>query len=393
MKKFITLFISMILISCGPIQASKPSETANPKPDTTAVIEKTSSKVSTSIPINFPSPTLNPTSIPTKTDTAEVYSWTYLGPNRSSNDQVRIIAIDPTKSTNIYIGVQNRGLLKSSDGGTTWVEILTQHYANPNIIAIDPISTSTVYYIDIPILKSTDGGNHWSDAGIWGINEGSYKERVEIRSFAINQKNPLILFAGVDYFGGIPAGNVYKSLDGGNNWTPINLPKAESVLTIAIDPINSQIVYAGTTDIGIYKSIDGGENWKLLSSLLSQDTIYYLAIDPIETDTIYAATLKNGIIKSDNGGENWRSSNNGIPDKLEIPKIILNIKDPKNIYIFTLDYSPDKKTTLYKSNDAGQSWMPINVDDKLINDVAVDLQSPPTLYIATDTGLFSMDVK
>ena len=97
---------------------------------------------------------------------------------------------------------------------------------------------------------------------------------------------------------GTNEGGVCKSSDGGVNWTASSsgLPNSE-VVSLAIDPNNSQILYAGTAYGGVWKSSDGGANWAASSTGLPNSPYSYvfsLAIDP--SGTLYAVN-ENGLFR------------------------------------------------------------------------------------------------
>jgi len=69
-----------------------------------------------------------------------------------------------------------------------------------------------------------------------------------------------------------------------------------NILSIAIDPTNSQIIYAGTDGGGVYKSTNGGANWAKMNNGLTNTNILSIAIDPENTQTLYAGT-KLGVFK------------------------------------------------------------------------------------------------
>ena len=74
-----------------------------------------------------------------------------------------------------------------------------------------------------------------------------------------------------------------------NSWS-CNGPSGGTVLTIAVHPIDEQIIYIGTVQNGIYKTTDGGENWSALDTNLAGVYVHCLALDPVTPTIIYATT-------------------------------------------------------------------------------------------------------
>ncbi len=132
------------------------------------------------------------------------------------------------------------------------------------------------------------------------------------------------------------ANGVFKSTDGGANWVhssngiPHILSPTSSqydVLALAINPANPQVLYAGvinfysTTTIGrVYKTVDGGANWTESSTGIAGQDVRALFIDPMDPtgDTVYAGTggdgaNPGGVYVTTNGGANWNSLSIGLP--------------------------------------------------------------------------------
>src|SRR6185369_5483566 len=90
------------------------------------------------------------------------------------------------------------------------------------------------------------------------------------------------------------------------------------VSRLAIDPTDSNTVYAGTVDElptgkkgGLYKSRDGGNSWEAVSTGLPDWSggVSVLVIDPTDSRTLYLGTLYEGVFKSVNGGSSWAAIN------------------------------------------------------------------------------------
>ncbi|MBO9362486.1 MAG: hypothetical protein J7452_09815, partial [Thermoflexus sp.] len=84
------------------------------------------------------------------------------------------------------------------------------------------------------------------------------------------------------------------------------------VSALAIDPRNSNTLYAGTLGGGVFKSTDGGGSWSAFNDGLTHLFVYALAIDPANPDTLYAGTWGGGVFKSTDGGGSWSAFNDGL---------------------------------------------------------------------------------
>jgi hypothetical protein len=134
------------------------------------------------------------------------------------------------------------------------------------------------------VYKSLDGGASW-----FAINAGI--DDLRTRVIKIDSIDPSIL-----YVGGM--GGLYKTIDGGASWIArdTGMPEGSFVRTLAIDPTNSQVIYAGVILDGVYRSVNGGATWEPWSTGLNLD-VTDLAIDPQDTSIIYAATA-SGVFKT-----------------------------------------------------------------------------------------------
>ena len=121
------------------------------------------------------------------------------------------------------------------------------------------------------ILKSTDGGSTWAAAGLQGAEGGS--EAIDPRLFGVDPQNSQTLY------GGIGAG-LLKSIGRGEHLAPCR-PPTRDVQALAIDPRDSETLYAAGAEGGIFKSTNGGRNWTVLQAgLETSDWSEVLVLDP-----------------------------------------------------------------------------------------------------------------
>jgi uncharacterized protein (TIGR03437 family) len=136
------------------------------------------------------------------------------------------------------------------------------------------------------------------------------------RAILINPQDPNVMFAA-----GV-SGGVWKTSNGGQSWAPIaDLIGNITVSSMVMEPGNPNTIYVGTGEgvvvteldtqgdfrgAGIFKTTDGGANWTRLDSTKNEDFFYVndLVISPNEKNRIYAAT-RTGVWRSIDGGANW----------------------------------------------------------------------------------------
>jgi photosystem II stability/assembly factor-like uncharacterized protein len=171
---------------------------------------------------------------------------------------------------------------KSVDFGATWV-IRRDGLAGPflSTIAVDPIDPNRIYAGGAGVFVSSDAGEHWSAAS-------ARPSCFYVLALAIRPSDGVVFAGAGSVFGfGLnrtSCGGVYRSTDGGKNWSPIGLA-GEYVTSVAIDAANSITLYAGTdlvslSDVGgVFRSNDGGETWAPFSVGLPGGGVTHLVID------------------------------------------------------------------------------------------------------------------
>ena len=132
-------------------------------------------------------------------------------------------------------------------------------------------------------------------------------------------------------------------------------PAVQSIGAVAIDPGNPKIVWVGTGESwvrnsvsigdGIYKSTDGGENWTNVG-LKDSEHIAKILIDPGDGNTVYACATghlwddntERGVYKTTDGGKTWRKVLAGANGSTGCAMLAMNPQDPKTIYASLWDF-------------------------------------------------------
>lgn len=131
----------------------------------------------------------------------------------------------------------------------------------------------------------------------------------------------------------------------GYGWKSVG-PVGVRTSSIAIDLLTPATVYAGTND-GIYKSVDGGRNWRPINNGLGDAG--QPVIDPVTPTTIYVVTYEHGVFKTTDGGTSWNSASNGLANTFVI-SLAINHATPSTLYAGTY------AAGVFKSVDGGASW-------------------------------------
>jgi photosystem II stability/assembly factor-like uncharacterized protein len=303
-------------------------------------------------------------------------NWNKINNGLTSAD-VNYLAVDPVNTGTIYAGISGN-VFKSTDGGASWSEINNGlgSYTTANSLAIDPTNTSTIYAGNSNgVYKSTNGGLNWSQT----VLHLSFKYSPStVYSLAINPKNTQIIYAGTY------SSDIFKSTDGGMKWSRTNLNIISGgyfvtvypIQSLAIDPANTETIYAGTDGKSLYKSTDGGANWNKMENGLTSSDVRSVAIDETNTEIVYAGT-SGGVFKSTDGGASWNIMNKGLTSK-SVNCLAIDPKNTEIIYVATTG-------GVFKTSDGANNWIKVSsgLKSTSVSFVAIDPINTSILYAGT----------
>lgn len=254
-----------------------------------------------------------------------------IGPAVTSG-RVTAFAVDPTDSTRYFIAAASGGVWKTANAGTTWTPVFDSEGSySIGALALDPKNTNTL----------------WVGTG------------------ELNAQR------SVGYGDGI-----YRSDDGGKSWRNLGLKTSEHIARIAIDPRDSDTVYAAAQgplwgpggDRGLYKTTDGGKTWQNVLKISENTGVTDIVIDPRNPDVLYAAAWQrrrhvytyigggpeSAIYASVNAGRTWTRLRGGLP--AEMGRIGLAISPVNPGLLYATVEAADTGSGTYVSTDSGASW-------------------------------------
>ncbi len=229
-----------------------------------------------------------------------------------------------------------------------------------------------------PLFRSTDGALNWN-------NDTSGLGGAIVTDIAIDPVQTSILYAATTNAG------VFKSTNSGRTWSAINNGlQGRFANRIVVDPATPSRIYtviSGPTfaDTGVFRSLDGGNNWTRASNGISNATLLGLAIDPVDPATLYAGRFGRGMYKSTNGADSWTVVGNPTVGNCNFIAV-----DPfKHETIYATDFDGEAGG-IFRSIDSGDTWERVGASQVGANGtfVAVSPLTPHLVYAATDTGLF-----
>jgi photosystem II stability/assembly factor-like uncharacterized protein len=265
--------------------------------------------------------------------------------------RVTTVAIDPQLPATIYAGTMGDAVYKSPDGGQHWLPHnvgLKEHVSFVNQFVFHPVLSEKIY------AATTVGAYYTNDAGReWEERMSGMKEVHIVTSIAINHKDPTILYAGT-------TGGIYRSEDAAMSWKKINnglIPEQELMASMALgvnaielNPVNPDIVYAGTTK-GLFRTANKGEQWERIGQSLPDPFVSSIVIHPTEPSLLYIGG-PGGVWKSSDSGKTWQAVNQGL-STLNVRALVMAPKSSRTLYAGT------NGSGLYRSTDAGATWISI----------------------------------
>src|SRR5260370_38970323 len=162
----------------------------------------------------------------------------------------------------------------------------------------------------------------------------------------------------------------------------------------AVVESNPDIVYVGAASGGVWKTTNNGTAWEPIFDKESVSTIGDIAIAPSDPAVVWVGTGEpnnrqssswgDGAYKSLDGGKTWKKM--GLEATRHIGRIVIHPKNPDVVYVAALGHlwGPNPERGVYKTTDGGKTWsqaLKIN-DDTGVSDIAMDPESPDTLYAA-----------
>ena len=269
--------------------------------------------------------------------------WELAGPTNVGG-RITDIALHPTNQDIIFVGTSVGGIFRSLDGGVEWEAV----FEDEGAMSIGNIAMAL------------------SDPNILYVGSGEAN--------------------GESSSGAFFGDGVYKSTDGGNNWSFTGLENTQHIGRIAIDAQNPDRVYVAAAgalygkneERGLYRTLDGGENWQKVLYVSDSTSCIDVVVNPQNASIVYASTwerirmpwgrryggITSRIYRSLDGGENWQKLTNGLPpDNSERGRIGIAIS-PSNPNVLYASYTTNVVTNefdgIYKSIDAGSTWNKID---------------------------------
>lgn len=269
-----------------------------------------------------------------------------------------------------------------------------------------------------------------ASGGVWkSVNGGTTfkpvfdKQAVQsIGAVTIDPKNPKVVWVGTGESwmrNSVSIGDgIYKSTDGGENWTNVGLRNSEHIVKILVDPSATNTVYAcvpgklwsDSDERGVYKTTDGGQTWtKILRGANLSTGCSMISMDPANPRTLYAgmwdfrrrgwtfrsggegekAPSASGLFKSTDGGATWTelttTSAAGLPPK-PWGRVAVAVAPSKPEIVYAFIEAVPPLNALYRSDNGGRTWQALDRSQNMVwrpfyfAHLNVDPRNPDRIY-------------
>src|SRR5436190_1770104 len=173
----------------------------------------------------------------------------------------------------------------------------------------------------------------------------------------------------------------------GGKWQSGGL-QHQHIRSLAVDPNNPQIIYAGDAQDGVFMSTNEGSSWAAVNNGLPSGIIMHnLVFDSVQHQLWAAANV--GIYRSGDAGKLWQILNNGLPSKVDVNTILpaaISGGDKGLVFAGT-------NQGFFRSQDDGAQWPPSqeSLSGLSVNAILIDYHTVTTVYAGTAIGVLRSD--
>lgn len=306
---------------------------------------------------------------------------------RTDLDGCRALLRAPVEAVDAAGVSAGRAVLGRGPCDANW-EALGPFGGDVQDVAMSPTSSSIVLAGIAPngssggtLYRSTDGGANWSEVAALG---GTSVYDIEFT------------LTGVIYLG--TQDSVWKSTDDGASWSQLNLNIGvnDAAMDVAIDPADENVIYAGVDsglggqDKNVMRSNNAGATWTDITPVMSAMSCNGVAINPNDSNNLVAAfsgSFGGGAVwVSDDGGATWTNRSAGLPGN----PMNDAVHDGARIYVCGGMAFGSQSVGLYASSNNGQTWDQLSDGTwptLFANDVEVDPADSDNVFVAIRGGV------
>jgi len=296
----------------------------------------------------------------------------------------------------VLVGTRKGAFILTSDEKREKWDVSGPHFAGWEIYHLkgSPANPDRIYasqssgWFGQTMQRSDDGGKTWETVGnkfqyvgdpgthMWYDGTQHPWEFARVWHLEPSLTDPDTVYAGVE------DAALFKSTDGGQNWTELEGLRAAQghrwqpgaggmcLHTILLDPTNPDRMYIAISAAGAFRTDDGGTTWKPINQGLHSQYIpdpkaevghcvHRIAMHPSKPNTLFMQKHWD-VMRSDDAGDSWHEVSGNLPTDFGFP-IDVHAHEPETIYVVPIKsdsehYVADGKLRVYRSRSGGNEW-------------------------------------
>lgn len=336
-----------------------------------------------------------------------------IGPAVMSGRIASIDAVAGAEATTIYVGAASGGLWKSRDGGVTFQPIFDDYTQSIGVVRVAPGDPEVVWVgtgeswvrnsvsVGEGVFRSDDGGETWQSVGLENT------ERIGAIRISPYDASHVFVCATGALWNASPERGVYRSRDAGKTWELVlHVNDDTGCADLDMDPANPNLLFAamwqfrrgpdyfesGGPGSGLYRSVDGGDSWEPVEKGLPNSDLGRIAVAfaPSRPGRVYAnvEAETTALYRSDNLGSSWDRVNDSFNVTFRpfyFSELVIDPSDADRVYKpgYTLGVSRDAGKTF--GGGVGGFDASIHPDHHAL---WVDPDDPNHLLLGTDGGVY-----
>ena len=293
---------------------------------------------------------------------------------------------------NILVGTIGQGVMMSADDGETWTRASVRQGMHSDCIVRallpHPRRPAGVYAgTDMGLYESDDAGGHWR------LLDTPMKGSM-VWSMAIDPVDPNVMFAGT----GTPSKpGIYRTTDAGKTWEQLAVDIAADCPNvgiprptgIAIDPTDHRHVWVGLEVDGVRHSADGGETWTKVNGQIPNQDVHNVLVVAGPPKAVFTV-VNDDVWRSTDDGKTWEAAHAREVFPWHYPRgIAVKPNDPRTVFLTLGDTTPGRIGTVMRSRDAGATWQSLGLPvqpNSAVWTVSVPASAPDTILAASRYG-------